>query len=146
MNPQLMTPGGGPFVQGQMPLHMHQHERNIPPRNLDMLYDSRLDDRNFMPDGLVPGLRSVPPPRSRDNAPIFRDQLDDVAFSVQPRLAQQQRGVDPMFGGLAAQAAYAGQGRNVPIQQQQPYRGLRPGRLATGGERYEWPGPIVDLY
>ncbi|KAI0033440.1 hypothetical protein K488DRAFT_84967 [Vararia minispora EC-137] len=110
--------GGPAFGQNLQPLHMHQHERNIPPRNLDMLYDNRVDDRNFMPDGMVPGLRSAPPPRARDSGPLYRDQIDDMAFSVQPRMPQQ-RGVDPMFGGPPPQA-FTNQGRAIPVQQ--PYR------------------------
>ncbi|KXN89870.1 hypothetical protein AN958_04874 [Leucoagaricus sp. SymC.cos] len=36
---------------------------------IDALYDSRLDDR-FVPDGMVPGLRTAPP-RSRDNMGLY---------------------------------------------------------------------------
>jgi hypothetical protein len=65
------------------------------PRNPDILYDNRLDDRNFVPDGMVPGLRSTFP--SRRDSGMFQDPLDELnAFSVQQRI-QPQRNVDQMY-------------------------------------------------
>jgi zinc finger CCCH domain-containing protein 13 len=83
---------------------------------LDSLYDSGLDDRAFVPDGLVPGLRSSGT-RGRDNA--FSEQMDDpMKFNMQRTPAQ--RTPDQMFGG-SAPSMYAQQtvGRNtIPIQPQ----------------------------
>lgn len=64
-------------------------------RNHDILYDNRLDDRNFVPDGMVPGLRSTFPLRRESG--IFQDRLEELnAFSVQQRV-QPQRAVDQMY-------------------------------------------------
>nr|GAT49767.1 predicted protein [Mycena chlorophos] len=100
---------------------------------LDALYDSRLDDR-FVPDGMVPGLRSAPPPRSRDN--IYADSLEDnLHFRHQP---QPQRGVDPMYNpvyggrnaGVPMQAQFRGGPSPISSQQQQR---LPPGLANLGG-------------
>ncbi|TFY81541.1 hypothetical protein EWM64_g2465 [Hericium alpestre] len=104
-----------------------QHHQNIPAGRggLDILYDNRMDDR-FVPDGMVPGLRSAPPPRSRDTSgPMYQEQLDDLAFSVHPRLQPQQRNVEQMYSG-SVPSMYSQQSAGLrnsgPPLQQQPFR------------------------
>ncbi len=64
-------------------------------RNHDILYDNRLDDRNFVPDGMVPGLRPTFP--SRRESGMFQDSLEELnVFSVQQRI-QPQRTMDQMY-------------------------------------------------
>jgi len=103
--------------------HQILHQQHQLPSRSESLYDSRLDDRSFVPDGMVPGLRTVPPPRSRDN---FSDAMDDPVLHIQ-RLAQQQqlqhRG-DPSFALNSMYNQQQNRGMGLPLQQQQqPYRG-----------------------
>ena len=91
-------------------------------RNHDILYDNRLDDRNFVPDGMVPGLRSTFPPRRESG--IFQDPLDDLsAFNVQQRIPTQ-RPVDQMYSA-PLHSIYHNQTsvpRNPGLPMQQPFR------------------------
>lgn len=105
--------------QHNQPQHLHLHSNN----RLDSLYESRLDDRNFVPDGMVPGLRSAPPPRSRDSAGIYSDSLEDsIHFNPQRLPPQHHRGIDPMYN--QGPSVYAQQGgRNAGIPMQPQYRG-----------------------
>ncbi|KZT06879.1 uncharacterized protein LAESUDRAFT_812541 [Laetiporus sulphureus 93-53] len=109
----------------QQPIHsQHQFAQNS---QFDSLYDSRLDDRNFVPDGMVPGLRPAPPrSRSREaSGVLFNEQLDDpLHFNVR---LQQQRNLEQMFSGSVSsvysqqQAAMMRNG-GLPLQQPQ-FRG-----------------------
>ncbi|KAF8225027.1 hypothetical protein L208DRAFT_1409088 [Tricholoma matsutake] len=100
----------------------HQNQQQIHNNRLEPLYESRLDDRNFMPDGMVPGLRSAPPPRTRENAG-YPDVSDDSLHlnHHHQRLPQQHRPVDQMYSG----SMYSQQtGRNNAFPLQPPhYRG-----------------------
>ena len=91
-------------------------------RNHDILYDNRLDDRNFVPDGMVPGLRSTFP--SRRESGMFQDPLDELnAFSVQQRI-QPQRTVDQMYPAPIP-SMFPNQTnvqRNPGLPMQQPFR------------------------
>ncbi|KAJ4486339.1 hypothetical protein J3R30DRAFT_3697845 [Lentinula aciculospora] len=90
-------------VQSQLhSLQQHQQQLQNQLHNaarLEPLYESR----NFVPDNLVPGLRSAPPPRNRDNGGMYAaDPLDDALLlnAHQQRLpVQQQRGVEQLYGG-----------------------------------------------
>ncbi|KAI0068467.1 hypothetical protein BV25DRAFT_1987241, partial [Artomyces pyxidatus] len=122
----LASLGNGPYVSHHPNLHSgHQQQQHhaVSARNHELLYDNRVEDRNFVPDGMVPGLRSIPAPR-RENAAMFHDQLDDqMAFNVQPRLPPQ-RSMDTMYNGpipsmYPHQAAVP---RNSGLPLQQPYR------------------------
>ncbi|KAF8269371.1 hypothetical protein EI94DRAFT_1778339 [Lactarius quietus] len=80
------------------------------PRNHDILYDNRLDDRNFVPDGMVPGLRSTFP--SRRESGMFQDPLDELnAFSMYP-----SPNIPPMFPNQTNVQ------RNPGLPMQQPFR------------------------
>ncbi|KAJ7666420.1 hypothetical protein B0H17DRAFT_1336307 [Mycena rosella] len=108
--------------QHNQPQHLHLHSNN----RLDSLYESRLEDRNFVPDGMVPGLRSAPPPRSRDSVGMYSDSLDDsIHFNPQRLPPQHHRGIDPMYNPVPSVYAQQG-GRNagIPMQPQlsQPRR------------------------
>jgi zinc finger CCCH domain-containing protein 13 len=99
----------------------HQNQQQIHSNRLEPLYESRLDDRNFMPDGMVPGLRSAPPPRTRENTG-YPDVLDDSLHlnHHHQRLPQQHRAVDQMYSG----SMYQQTGRNNGFPLQPPhYRG-----------------------
>lgn len=91
-------------------------------RTHDVLYDNRLDDRNFVPDGMVPGLRSTFPSR-RENG-MFQDPLDDLsAFSVQQRIPSQ-RVADQIYPAPLP-SMYPNQTnlpRNSGLPVQQPFR------------------------
>ena len=92
------------------------------PRNHEILYDNRLDDRNFVPDGMVPGLRSTFP--SRRDSGMFQDPLDELnAFSVQQRI-QPQRAVEQMYPAPIP-SMFPNQTnvqRNPGLPMQQPFR------------------------
>ncbi|KAJ3516787.1 hypothetical protein NLJ89_g907 [Agrocybe chaxingu] len=117
----------GPSLHSLQQQHLIQQQQHANTR-LEALYDSRGDDRSFMPDGLVPGLRPIPPPppRGRD----FNDSLDDsMHFNIQ-RLTQQQplRSLEPLYSGptpqlLAQQSGRHGGGLPLQSLQQPPYRG-----------------------
>ncbi|CAA7266597.1 unnamed protein product [Cyclocybe aegerita] len=117
----------GPNLHALQRQHLIQQQQHANTR-LEALYDSRGDDRSFMPDGLVPGLRPIPPPppRGRD----FNDSLDDsMHFNLQ-RVTQQQplRGLEPLYSGptpqlLAQQSGRHGGGLPLQSLQQPPYRG-----------------------
>lgn len=127
---QLSSNGFG--LQGQNNLHLlqqqqqilHQqqqhHQQQMHASRLEPLYESRLDNRNFMPDGMVPGLRSAPP-RNRENIGMYPDGLDDgIHFNVQ-RIPQQR--TPDQYSGLPP-SIYAQQGiRNPGVPLQPHYRG-----------------------
>ena len=88
-----------------------------------------MDDRNFVPDGMVPGLRPVTRPRSREpTGVLFNEQLDDpLHFNVQQRMAQQPRNLEQMYPTQQAlyqqQQQQHGLGRNAVQLQQAQFRG-----------------------
>ncbi|KAH7883742.1 hypothetical protein F5I97DRAFT_2065263 [Phlebopus sp. FC_14] len=120
---------------------------------LDPLYESRLDDRNFMPDGMVPGLRSVPPPpRSRHNSTMFSEFPDD------PIQLNAQRAPAPLFqapmpsihlpnssigrGGMPIQPTqYRGGSSPNPLA---PAQRLPPGLANLGGRPPHEPNQFVN--
>ncbi|KAI0361725.1 hypothetical protein OH77DRAFT_1417997 [Trametes cingulata] len=129
--------GGNQFAQSNLELQILQqqqqqlHQQQLAQNSrIDSLYDSRLDDRNFVPDGLVPGLRPAPPrSRSRESGGIlFNEQIDDpLHFNVQ-RLTQQ-RNMEQMYNASVPSmyTQQAGMLRNggLPMQQGQ-FRGASP--------------------
>ena len=125
------APSGSHFGQnsGLQSLHHQQvhGQQHLPPNSrLDSLYESRLDDRNFVPDGMVPGLRQAPPPRSRENNGMFTDPLDD-SMSFNPHRPPQQRVLDHnMYPGagpsMYAQQSGGGRHAGIPLQPPQ-FRG-----------------------
>lgn len=100
-----MQASGGQFPQSALELQLLQQQQQqqlrqqqLAQSRLESLYHSRLDDRNFVPDGLVPGLRPAPPrSRSRESGGVlFNEQIDDpLHFNVQ-RLTQQ-RNMEQMY-------------------------------------------------
>ncbi|EMD41793.1 hypothetical protein CERSUDRAFT_110356 [Gelatoporia subvermispora B] len=134
--PGRMAPGGGPFLHGHSELqtiqqhHIHPAQHLAQNNRLESLYDSRLDDRNFVPDGMVPGLRPAPPrSRSRESGRVlFNEQLDDpLHFNVQRlQQQQQQRNLEQMFPGPVppgyTQQGGMMRGGGIPLQQSQ-FRG-----------------------
>ncbi|CDO72329.1 hypothetical protein BN946_scf184977.g26 [Trametes cinnabarina] len=144
MSPQNPQPGripqsGNQFSQTNLELQLLQqqqqqqlHQQQLAQNNrLESLYDSRLDDRNFVPDGLVPGLRPAPPrSRSRESGGVlFNEQIDDpLHFNVQ-RLTQQ-RNLEQMYNGpvpsmYSQQPGMLRNGGGLSIQQGQ-FRGASP--------------------
>ncbi len=105
--------------QQQQQLH-HLQQRH---QQVDSLYENRLDNRNFMPDNMVPGLRSAPPPRNGDNGGMFSDPLDEVIhINAQRPPIPLHRGLDPLYsgGGMPPYASQqSGRGAGIPVQ----YRG-----------------------
>jgi hypothetical protein len=128
-------------------------------RNHDVLYDNRLDDRNFVPNGLVPGLRSTFP--SRRESGMFQDPLDELsAFSVQQRIPPQ-RAVDQMYSAPlpSMYPSQTNMPRNSGLPVQQPFRNgnspnathihsspqqrLPPGLANLGGRPPHDPSPFL---
>ncbi|KAG7450345.1 uncharacterized protein BT62DRAFT_506784 [Guyanagaster necrorhizus] len=130
MNPPNSAPtiGGIPFGQhAQAQLHLLQQQQmqsqshHLQNSRLEPLYESRLDNRNFMPDGLVPGLRSAPPPRNRENGGMFSDPLDEaIHLNAQRIPPMPQRGIDHLYSGPVPYSQQAGRHAALPLQQ---YRG-----------------------
>ncbi|KIK71190.1 hypothetical protein GYMLUDRAFT_33330 [Collybiopsis luxurians FD-317 M1] len=107
-----------------LPHQQQQQLQNQLHNRLEPLYESR----NFMPDNLVPGLRSAPPPRNRENGGMFAaDPLDDaILLNAQQRLPvqQQQRAVEQMYSGSIPTTAFIQQqqhARNPGIPVQTPH-------------------------
>ncbi|TBU64975.1 hypothetical protein BD310DRAFT_913781 [Dichomitus squalens] len=135
--PSRIPSGGGHVPQSTLELHLLQQQQlqqqQLAQNRLDSLYESRLDDRNFVPDGLVPGLRPAPP-RSRSRGEtvgvLFNEQIDDpLHFNIQ-RLTQQ-RNLEQMYNA-PLQSMYNQQqggllrnGGGIPMQQGQ-FRGPSP--------------------
>lgn len=124
-SPHAQPSGYNPSAFPQQHTHIQAaRQAQLAPmlRNHDILYDNRLDDRNFVPDGMVPGLRSTFP--SRRESGMFQDPLDDLnAFSVQQRI-QPQRTVDQMYPAPPP-AMFPNQTnvqRNPGLPMQQPFR------------------------
>jgi hypothetical protein len=81
------------------------------------------EDRQFLPDGMVPGLRGGPTP-GRQN--FYNEQYDDgMSFGGQ-RLAPSGRVHDQLLPGQIQSAASLGHGRNAGLPQQQPMYGRGP--------------------
>ncbi|KAF9068054.1 hypothetical protein BDP27DRAFT_1403472 [Rhodocollybia butyracea] len=99
--------------------HQQQLQNQLHAARPEPLYESR----NFMPDNLVPGLRSVPPPRNRDNGGMFAaDPLDDaLLLTSQQRLPVQHRAAEQMYTGSLPAATFSQQQQlarstGIPIQ------------------------------
>jgi hypothetical protein len=90
-------------------------------QRLEPLYDSRLDDRSFVPDGMVPGLRSLPQ-RTRQSE---YETLDDPSYTNQRLINQQaQRGVDQLYNNpMYNQQIAIGRNPSLPVQGQVQFRG-----------------------
>lgn len=116
--------------QHQHQQHQHQQQSHLNNR-LESLYDSRNEDRSFVPDGMVPGLRPLPPPpRGRENVGHFPEQLEEPLHYNMQRIAQQQqqqaRNVDPLYAGPVPPifAQQPARHNSLPLQSLQPqYRG-----------------------
>ena len=153
-----------------VPSHHSLQQHQLPSTRLEPLYESRTEDRSFMPDGMVPGLRSVPPPpRTRDGLGHFNDTTEDQLHYNLQRLAQQQQGrsLDPLFNGPAGPLFNQQSGRHgvggLPLQslQQAHYRGgpspalnttnppqqqrLPPGLANLGGRPPHDPSQFIGL-
>ncbi|KAG2117775.1 uncharacterized protein F5147DRAFT_247853 [Suillus discolor] len=103
------------------------HSQHYPGHTrLDSLYDSRLDDRNFVPDGMVPGLRSAAPPRSRQNSAMLSDIDDSMQFGG-------QRGPPQMYQGL--HQANMNRNGGIPLQSSQFRGGPSPNPLQPSAQR-----------
>ncbi|KAF8559241.1 hypothetical protein OG21DRAFT_1503146 [Imleria badia] len=126
------------------------HPHLLGPGRVDSLYD----DRPFVPDGMVPGLRSVPPPRSRQSSAIFSDFPDEpIQFNNGQRApAQLYQGPVPSI-----HMQHGNIGRNGPISMQAAqFRGapspnhlasvqrLPPGLANLGGRPPHEPSQFVN--
>jgi hypothetical protein len=116
---------GNSFGQN-IPVQQH----HLPPNNrLDALYDSRFEDKSFVPDGMVPGLRSaVPPNRVREVGGLnyLPENLEEqLQFGVNRPPPQHRNG--ELFGNNTQQIyAQAQQQQNFTRNgalQQVPFRG-----------------------
>lgn len=89
---------------------------------LEPLYESRLDDRNFVPDGMVPGLRSAPS-RNREPSGIYPGALED-GMHFNPQRIHGQRALEHIYSGVPPShySQPVARNGNVSLQQTQ-YRG-----------------------
>ena len=135
-------------------LHALQNAQGLPhllgPGRMDSLYD----DRTFVPDGMVPGLRSVPPPRSRQSSAMFSDFPDEpIQFN------NGQRGPTQIYQGPvpSIHMQHGNIGRNGPVSMQAAqFRGapspnhlasvqrLPPGLANLGGRPPHEPSQFVN--
>ncbi|KAJ3776927.1 hypothetical protein FB446DRAFT_233186 [Lentinula raphanica] len=156
-NPSSVAYNQSQFAHTQSQLQSLQHQQQVQNQlnaaRLEPLYESR----NFMPDNLVPGLRSAPPPRNRDNGGLYAaDPLDDAlllnanAHQRLPVQQQQQRGVEQLFGGsvstsFAQQQQQLARNAGIPVQAPQFRGGPSPvsgqqNILHTGAQQRMPPG------
>ncbi|PSR72399.1 hypothetical protein PHLCEN_2v11742 [Hermanssonia centrifuga] len=155
---RMSAGGGGPFGHSPIDLQALQQHQQMQQQQfahnarMDSLYDSRLDDRNFVPDGMVPGLRPTPRPRSREPTTLaFNDQLDDALHVNVQRHPQQQRSLEQMYSGAAPslynqQVAMARNG-GIPLQQAQFRGGLNviPPQNTLQGPSQRLPPGLANL-
>ncbi|KAF8641044.1 hypothetical protein AX17_000688 [Amanita inopinata Kibby_2008] len=129
-----------------------------PNHRLEPLYESRLDDRNFVPDGMVPGLRPALPPRNRDGPILYSDGLDEVMHHGIQRQSQQRldtvyTGPPPMFNpqrsvGIPVQQAHFRGGPSPISGQQGPLQAshrLPPGLANLGGRPPHDPSHFLSM-
>ena len=125
------------------------HPHLLAPGRVEALYD----DRTFVPDGMVPGLRSVPPPRSRQGSAMFSDFPDEpIQFN------NGQRAPTQIYHGPvpSIHMQHSNIGRNGPMSMQPTqFRGapspnhlasvqrLPPGLANLGGRPPHEPGQFV---
>ncbi|KAJ3567363.1 hypothetical protein NP233_g6418 [Leucocoprinus birnbaumii] len=125
--------------------------QHLPPNNrLEALYESRLDER-FVPDGLVPGLRTAPP-RSRDNIGLYQEMPDEALQFHLQRLQQQQQQRGPEHFSNVSPPMFTPQGgRNMghPLQQAQfrggPSPGVSPHNQLSGLQQQRLPPGLANL-
>ncbi|KAG9314512.1 hypothetical protein JVU11DRAFT_5309 [Chiua virens] len=109
------------------------HPHLLGPGRMDSLYD----DRNFVPDGMVPGLRSVPPPRGRQSGAVFSDFPDEsIQFNV-----NGQRGPTQIYQGSVPTAQFRGAPSPNHLASVQR---LPPGLANLGGRPPHEPGQFVN--
>ena len=124
---------------------------------LEALYESRADDRSFVPDGMVPGLRPIPPPpaRGRDNLGYFPEQIEDgLHYNLQRMTQQQARNLESLYSGPTP-PIYGQQGRHggIPLQslQQPQYRGgpspnlTQQNAMSNGQQQQRLPPGLANL-
>ncbi|KAI9572813.1 hypothetical protein HD554DRAFT_2326246 [Boletus coccyginus] len=126
------------------------HSHLLGPGRMDSLYD----DRTLIPDNMVPGLRSVPPPRSRQSSAMFTDFPDEpIQFN------NGQRGPTQIYHGPvpSIHMQHGNVGRNGPISMQAAQfrsapspshlasvQRLPPGLANLGGRPPHEPGQFVN--
>lgn len=126
------------------------HSHLLGPGRMDSLYD----DRTLIPDNMVPGLRSVPPPRSRQSSTMFTDFPDEpIQFN------NGQRGPTQIYHGPvpSIHMQHGNVGRNGPISMQAAQfrsapspnhlaavQRLPPGLANLGGRPPHEPGQFVN--
>ncbi|KAG6850829.1 hypothetical protein H0H93_008132 [Arthromyces matolae] len=156
-------PNDGLFGPPQNNLHLLQQQPPMHTNRVEPLYESRLDDRNFVPDGMVPGLRTAPPTRNRENPAIFPDNMEDMAFNVQQRLQPQpqpqQRNFEQVYPS-GPQSMYGQQGNRTagmplqtnhyrggpsPLALQQNLQRLPPGLANLGGRPPHEPSQVIGM-
>lgn len=122
------------------PQHLQSNTR------LEALYDTRFDDR-FVPDGMVPGLRTMPP-RSRDNVGLYQE-MPDEALQFHLQRLQQQRGPDPFNGpNPSMYNPQSTRSLGLPLQQAQFRGGPSPGvgpHALSGLQQQRLPPGLANL-
>ena len=146
------------FNNGVPSLHSLQQQQVLqqqpPTSRLEPLYESRTEDRNFVSDPMVPGLRSLPfPPPRRESLAHFSDPLDEsLSYNLQ-RLTQQPqvRGLDQLFNNPVAPLFNQQIGRPnsgmplQPLQQNQFRGGSSPALNHAGNAPQRLPPGLANL-
>ncbi|KAG0709037.1 hypothetical protein DFH29DRAFT_890248 [Suillus ampliporus] len=150
--PEVLASDAAHFNAPPSNLHHLQnqlgHSQHYPGHTrLDSLYDSRLDDRNFVPDGMVPGLRSAAPPRSRQNSAMLSDIDDSMQFGGQRGPAQMYQGLHQANmnrnGGMPLQPSQF-RGGPSPNPMQPSAQRLPPGLANLGGRPPHEPAQFLN--
>ncbi|OJA10762.1 hypothetical protein AZE42_00328 [Rhizopogon vesiculosus] len=150
--PEVLTSDAAHFNVSPSNPHLIQtqfgHSQHYPGHTrLDSLYDSRLDNRNFVPDGMVPGLRSAAPPRSRQNSAMLSEVDDSMQFGGQRGPAQMYQGLHQVNmnrnGGVPLQPSQF-RGGPSPNPMQPSAQRLPPGLANLGGRPPHEPAQFLN--
>lgn len=133
----------------------HLQQQQLASNRLEPLYESRTEDRTFVPDGMVPGLRTAhPASRGRESLGHFNDLPENHLHYNFQRIGQQQtRNLEPLFNSPAGPLFNQQPGRHgggLPLQslQQSQYRGGPSPALnqtASGPQSQRLPPGLANL-
>lgn len=154
LSQNTISPNNLPYGNQSNMLLLQQQQLNQqqlhPINRAESLYESRLDDRHFVPDGMVPGLRANLP-RNREIGNLYSDPVDDpIQFNVQ-RVTQQRNldylGSVPQLYNQQPARLPQFRGGPSPHNQQHPLIGaqqrLQPGLANLGGRPPHEPGQFL---
>jgi hypothetical protein len=110
-------------------MQQQQQQQRFPPASRQELHHGLAqvrEDRHFLADGMVPGLRNGPGV-GRQN--FYNEQYDDGMTISSQRLPPTGRGLDQLIPGQLQSAASMGPNRNAGMQQAMYGRGPSPQQI-----------------